>query len=112
MPTDISCPAYKYDKENVPSIIVSASKSSSGTVNISLCNLDPNNDVKLDCKLEGLKPNKVIGRVLTAETMNAHNTFENPDTIKPTTLKNITIKDNLITVTIPSKSVVVLAVQQ
>ena len=111
LPTDISCPAYKYDKENVPSMIVSASKNSSGTVHISLCNLDPNNDAKLNCKLEGLKPSKVTGRVLTAETMNAHNTFENPDTIKPTTLKGITIKDNIITVTIPSKSVVVLAVQ-
>ncbi|MDD5454634.1 MAG: alpha-L-arabinofuranosidase C-terminal domain-containing protein, partial [Candidatus Ratteibacteria bacterium] len=73
-------------------------------------NLDPNNDVTLDCKLEGLKLSKVAGRVLTAESMNAHNTFDNPGLVKPSTLEDITIKDNIINVKIPSKSVVVLAI--
>ncbi|MBN1363881.1 MAG: alpha-N-arabinofuranosidase [Syntrophaceae bacterium] len=110
LPADISCPSYKYDKEEIPSLIASASKNDSGVVHISLCNLDPNNDVILDCKLEGLKLNKVTGRVLTDKNMNAHNTFEKPDSVKPTILKDITIKDNIINVMIPSKSVVVLAV--
>lgn len=122
LPTDVSCRSdkyynydkrYKYDgKKGIPLLIASASKNSDGIVHISICNLDPNNDVKLDCKLEGLKPSKVTGRVLTAETINAHNTFENPDIVKPATLQDINIKNNIVNVTIPSKSVVVLAVQQ
>jgi alpha-N-arabinofuranosidase len=111
LPTVLSCHSYKYNKEEVPSLVVSASKNASGVVHISLCNLDPNNDVILDCELKGLKPDKVTGRVLTAGKMNSHNTFEKPDEVKPTVLKNITIKDNIVTVKIPSKSVVVLAVK-
>jgi len=111
LPTDISCPSYKYGEEKVSSLVASTSKNSDGVVHISLCNLDPNNDVTLDCKLEGLKPNEVTGRVLTADTMNAHNTFEKPDEVKPAVLKDISIKDDIITAKIPSKSVVVLTVQ-
>lgn len=112
LPIDMSCPSYKYSKkEEVPSLVASASKDSNGIIHISLCNLDPINDVILNCKLEGLEPAQVTGRVLTSKAMNAHNTFEKPNEIEPTILEDISIKDNIVTVKIPSKSVVVLAVQ-
>ncbi|GAH21476.1 unnamed protein product [marine sediment metagenome] len=54
---------------------------------------------------------KAAGRVLTAEVMNAHNTFEKPDAVTPAEFKNVEIKNGKILATIPSKSVVVLEVQ-
>lgn len=110
LPTDISCSSYKYNDEEISSLVASASKDNSGIVHISLCNLDPNNGVTLNCSLEGLNPKEVNGRVLTAENINAHNTFKNPDVVKPAKMKDINIEDNNIIVTIPSKSVVVLEV--
>jgi alpha-N-arabinofuranosidase len=111
LPHDISCKSYQYNRQELPSLVASASRDASGTVHISICNLDPNRDAALQCLLDGLSPSKVSGRVLTAQTMNAHNTFENPNTIKPAVLKDVSIENNLINAKIPSKSVVVLAVQ-
>jgi alpha-N-arabinofuranosidase len=111
LPYDISCKSYQYNRQEVPSLVVSASRDAGGTVHISICNLNPNRDSVLQCLLEGLTPKKVSGRVLTAQTMNTYNTFENPDAIKPTVLKDVSIENNLINAKIPSKSVVVLAVR-
>jgi len=43
--------------------------------------------------------------------MNAHNTFEKPDAVRPSEFKGMEVKDGKILATIPSKSVVVLAVE-
>jgi alpha-N-arabinofuranosidase len=48
------------------------------------------------------------GRVLTASTMSAHNTFEAPNAVKPAAFTNASIKGDVLTATLPSKSVVVL----
>jgi alpha-N-arabinofuranosidase len=42
--------------------------------------------------------------------MNAHNTFENPDTIKPADFSAFKTTDTGFTVTLPAKSVVALEV--
>jgi alpha-N-arabinofuranosidase len=46
--------------------------------------------------------------VLTADAMNAMNTFEAGDKVKPTAFNGFTYNDGVLTVTMPSKSVVVL----
>jgi len=111
LPHDISCKSYQYNGQELPSLIASASRDANGTVHISICNLDPNRDSVLQCLLDGLNPSKVSGRVLTAQKMNAHNTFDNPDAVKPAVLEDVSIDNNLISAKIPSKSVVVLAIQ-
>jgi alpha-N-arabinofuranosidase len=52
-----------------------------------------------------------IGRILTAEEMNAHNTFDKPNTIEPAEFKGIELKDGIIRVTLLAKSATVLSVQ-
>jgi alpha-N-arabinofuranosidase len=51
---------------------------------------------------------KVIGEVLTSDAMNAMNTFEAGDKVKPAVFDGFTYKDGVLTVIMPSKSVVVL----
>ena len=111
LPSDLSCHAYEHGGEKVPSLVASSSKNSEGTVHISICNLNPNKDAELQCRLEGITPASVNGRVLTADTMNAMNTFEKPETIKPAVLSEVGVKDGIVSATIPAKSVVVLAVR-
>lgn len=50
------------------------------------------------------------GRVLTSEKITDHNTFENPEVVKPAALTGAKVDDSLVTATIPAKSVVILAV--
>ena len=40
--------------------------------------------------------------------MNSFNSFENPETVKPAAFNGFTMKDGVLTINMPSKSVVVL----
>ncbi|MCT2534810.1 alpha-N-arabinofuranosidase [Aquibacillus koreensis] len=108
----VSTDTYTYGEDSVPMLNVSASQDESGKVHISVCNLDPNNAEPLTCNLDGIGSfSKASGRVLTAEAMNAHNTFSDPNRIKPEAFDEIELKDNEVSVTVPSKSVLVFEVQ-
>jgi alpha-N-arabinofuranosidase len=43
--------------------------------------------------------------------MTAHNTFDQPNAVKPVTFDDFSLKSDVLTVTLPSKSVVVLEVE-
>ncbi len=63
-------------------------------------------------QLAGLAGKSVTGRVLTAPTMDAHNTFDAPDTLKPVAFTGASLGANgLLSVALPAKSVVMLDVR-
>ncbi len=62
----------------------------------------------LTCPLIGETFKKVTGEVLTAGEMNSYNSFENPETVKTATFNGFTLKEGILSITMPSKSVVVL----
>jgi alpha-N-arabinofuranosidase len=111
LPVDLQSVDYKYGNNKVPMVNVSASKNKSGTIHISFCNLNPNDAAEVRCALEGAEPESVSGRVLTADVMTAHNTFENPQVVKPASFDDFKLEGNVLTTTLPSKSVVVLAIK-
>jgi len=111
LPNDMVCNPYKSGSETIAGLTASASKDKSGKIHISICNLNPETPAELECIIEGFHVQKAAGRVLTAEVMNAHNTFEKPEAVTPTEFKNVEIKNGKILATIPSKSVVVLEAQ-
>ena len=108
LPCDINSSPYQNGSESMTGISASASRDKSGKIHISICNLNPERQAEIECAFEGFQPQKVTGRILTAEAMNAHNTFEKPDAVKPVEFKGVEIKAGKILATIPSKSVVVL----
>jgi alpha-N-arabinofuranosidase len=111
LPVELQSIDYKYGNEKVSEINVSASKDDTGTIHISFCNLNPNDAAEIRCALDGAEPKTVTGRVLTADEMTAHNTFENPDHIKPAAFNDFELEGNVLTTTLPSKSVVVLTIK-
>lgn len=111
LPHDLTCSVYGREETKLPALSVSASKDAEGVIHITLCNLDPKVPSELECRIEGASVKKASGRVLTAESMNAHNTFENPTAITPTRFDGVVLKDNKISCTLPSKSVVWLQVR-
>jgi len=111
IPVDVSAPDYKLGDESIPSLSVSASRDSARRLHVSAVNLDPNRPAEASVKCVGMKVKTVTGRVLTADAMNAHNTFERPETVKAADFSAFQIGDEKLTVHLPSKSVVVLEVQ-
>ncbi|MEH7255410.1 alpha-N-arabinofuranosidase [Neobacillus niacini] len=104
---------YEYKGETLPQVSVSASKNAAGKVHISFCNIDHINNVDLDIELRGLRSEgtKVSGTILTSSSMNAHNTFEEPDVVKPLEFTDVIISNNKLNMKLPAKSVVTLALE-
>ena len=110
LPMDLECADYQFGDDKVPAVNISASKDQSGKIHISFCNLDPVNPADVDCKLPGTEPAKASGRVLTADSMTAHNTFDRPETVKPDVFDDFVLRGDMLTVKLPAKSVVVLEI--
>jgi alpha-N-arabinofuranosidase len=111
LPSELKCAAYTFGSNSIPSLSASASKGKDGKITISLCNLNPNAAVELPCELQGAKVAKITGRVLTAETMQAHNTFDKLEAVKPAGFSDFQMNESGFTVKLPAKSVVVLSIE-
>ncbi len=111
LPSDVHCQAYEHAGETLPSLVVSSSRDSAGRIHLSIVNLNPRQDATLQCHLDGMIPLNVTGRILTGQTMNAMNTFEDPETVKPRVFTGAHAQEGTISAVIPAKSVVVLAVK-
>jgi alpha-N-arabinofuranosidase len=108
LPIRVRCVPYEWGGESLPSLSVSASRDDDGRVHVSFCNLDPHQPAPVVCELQGFAIEAASGQVLTAEAMNAHNRFEEPNSVYPRALQGLEIKNDRLTVVLPAKSVVVI----
>jgi alpha-N-arabinofuranosidase len=111
LPTELQCADYQLGDAKVLALNVSASKDREGKIHVSFCNLNPNAAQEVTCELQGAKAQRVSGRVLTAPEMNAHNTFDKQDEVKPAEFTEFKTTEGGFTATLPAKSVVVLEVE-
>ena len=111
LPMEIKTGTYKYGKWSVPQVSASAARAKNGSIVIGLANLDPHNAAVVSAVIAGASAGQVNGEVLTAEAMDAHNTFDNPSLIHPVAFDGAKISGNRLSVTLPAKSVVVLTLQ-
>ena len=111
LPVEAENSLYSYLDDSIPQISVSSSKDAENRIHISLCNLDPNSGTLINCELRGAVKSHVSGTILTAAEMNAHNTFDKPDNVKPAEFHEVSIVGNVIDVHLPPKSVVVLTLE-
>lgn len=109
----INSASYEMDGHSIPQVSASASKAEDGTIHISLCNLSHVDEAVVETQLRGLEQSDlhVEGTILTADRMDAHNTFEAPETVKPGSFEQAELKDGVLRVTLPPMSVVVLALR-
>ena len=101
---------YICDGEELKKVNASVSKDKNGRVNITLCNIDPNTDAQVTCSIADFNVKEISGKVLANDRMQAYNDFDSPDTVKPETFSAYTVNENVVSVTLPSKSVVLLTI--
>ncbi len=111
LPLDIKCQAYRFEKEQLPAVSASASRDKKGLTHISLVNIDANKTQEVTINLRGMKATTVTGRILASPKIQDYNSFENPTKIKPIEFKGSRLKGDVLSVTLPPASVVVLEVQ-
>ncbi|WP_404455477.1 alpha-N-arabinofuranosidase [Virgibacillus necropolis] len=109
---DVKVNSIKHGDQFLPQVSVSASKDKKGKVNISLCNMDKDSEATINLDLRGIVDQiKVEGRILTSKQMNARNTFEEPETVKPTVFEDYKINGHKLDISLPSKSVTVISIE-
>ena len=98
------------ERYQIPNLQESVSVSKDGKMHITLNNLSITEDSLVEAVLTDAKAKSVTGTILTNE-MHAHNTFENPDCVKPETFTKTAITERGFSFTIPACSVLHLEVE-
>lgn len=110
LPVTVEAANYEHGGEQILSVSASATRDTeSGKVMFSFVNTNPWQSVDLSCEVSGGAPSQVSGRILTAEMMNAHNTFDAPEDVMPGDFDGASIDGSTLHVSLPAKSVVVLS---
>jgi alpha-N-arabinofuranosidase len=111
LPVELKGPEYKLGEESMPALSVSASRDGKGVVHVSLVNAHATQAVALSCELADVKALKATGRVLTGGALDAHNTFAEPEKVKPAAFDGAKIDGGKLSVELPPRSVVVLTLE-
>jgi alpha-N-arabinofuranosidase len=108
LPIEVKSSWYGKDQWTMPAVSAAAARDKTGVVHVALANLDPNQPATVSAKLAGLTAASVSGRIITAPTMDAINSFDRPDTVVPQAFTGASVSTDGLTVTLPPKSVVML----
>jgi alpha-N-arabinofuranosidase len=104
-------PDYSAGGFKLPEISASAARGTDGKLYLALVNTNPNKDADVALNIPGQSIKSVKGNVLTSSAMDTHNTFQAPNAIKPAAFSAAAGADGKLTVKIPAKAVIVVAVE-
>ena len=108
LPLEVQSDSLVWNDHKFASVSASASKDAKGQIHITLANIDTDKDQKITIDLANVKIAKVSGTILTAKTVDAYNTFDNPNVVAPTVFKDTKISKTGLTVSIPAKAIISL----
>ncbi|MCC6281082.1 MAG: alpha-N-arabinofuranosidase [Saprospiraceae bacterium] len=108
LPIDLVVNNYTFGTEKLPAVSASASRDKAGKIHISLVNIDPARAQEVSVSLRGATSKGVSGRILTSPKVQDYNSFDQPNRIKPVDFKGATLNGDMLKVTLPPVSVVVL----
>ena len=109
LPVQVSAQDYVYHSYKMPSLNASASRDSSGVIHISIANLDPSHTRSVPVELHGVQIGQVTGTILKGDSVQAHNTFDQPEAVRIASFNGFRVVDGRLQVEMPPASVVVLA---
>ncbi len=112
LPSSTRCEKISRGKFSADRISSSASKDANGVIHVSLANLDLEKVATVNIDIRGQKVKTIAdAQVLTSKNIADYNTFENPDIVDLGEFKDFKLKDGVITIKMPAKSVVTFAVK-
>ncbi|OPZ94587.1 MAG: Intracellular exo-alpha-L-arabinofuranosidase 2 [Bacteroidetes bacterium ADurb.Bin416] len=111
LPIELLSPSYTVGTRSLQAMNVSASKDANGVIHVSIVNLDPKNAIETSCKLGQITAKSVSGQIVTAKELATYNSFEKPNEVVMADFKGAKIKDGTLSLTIPAKSVVTIALK-
>jgi alpha-N-arabinofuranosidase len=112
VPVELESPSYTLGAVSIPQLSVSCSRNAEGKLHLSLCNLHHAEAAPVQVKLSGLTDAapELSGRILAHDSLQAHNTFADPEKVKPAAFTALEWKDGVLSATLPPASVAVIAI--
>jgi alpha-N-arabinofuranosidase len=110
VPVAFDAGEYRHGDIALPGVDAVAMRDTAGKLWLSLVNLDPHEAREIAVGVPGLRVRSARGEVLTAPAVNSINTFANPDAVVPGPISG-TVRDGRVRVTLPGKSVAMLALE-
>lgn len=108
VPINLETEFYEFQGKKLPAVSVSASKDDTGSMNISLTNIDYSKAREVTLNLRGEDFSKVTGTILASNKINDYNAFETPNKIVTKSFNGAKLDKNQLKITIPAFSVIVL----
>jgi alpha-L-arabinofuranosidase len=108
--TTLACQKYTMGDEEMDELSVSASEGPGGRF-VTIANLRHDSAVPVVLEFVGAHAKQCSGRILCADQMKAHNTFENPAVVKPEPLAGLEVQGDRIEVSLPPMSVAAITVK-
>ena len=112
LPITLKCDSIKTTEgKTMPLLSASAARTQQGNIVLALANTSLKDAQTLDIALQGTKAKGVSGRVLTSADAKDYNSFEHPQTVTPRAFKDAKLKNQVLSVKLPAKSIVVLTIE-
>ena len=102
-------PRFELGECSIPTVSATAARGLDGKIYLALVNSDPGQAATVSAAMSGIDVTGVTGQMLTADAMDAHNTFDAPDTIAPRPW-SASAESGVLQLEIPAKSVIVVHV--
>jgi alpha-N-arabinofuranosidase len=99
---------YTVGATTIPGVSVSAARAKDGKVYLALVNTNPGQPADVAVDVKGQRVGGASGQVLTANAMDAHNTFAQASAVKPAPFTAKAV-DGKLTISVPAKAVMVVA---
>jgi alpha-L-arabinofuranosidase len=100
---------YQLGDSAIEAVSATAARGVDGKVYLALVNTDPGAAKNVEISLSGMDVSGVSGQVLTAQEMDAHNTFDKPETIAPREY-SASAQDGQLVLEVPAKAIIVVSV--
>ena len=111
LPSTLEEGAYTFNGDSVPAVSASTSRDSAGLIHLTLANLDPQAPRSVTADIRGTVVSAVSGKILTAATMNAHNTFDDPGAVEPAPFRGARLAGGKVVIELPAKAIVALTIR-
>ncbi|MGA9119434.1 MAG: alpha-N-arabinofuranosidase [Bacteroidota bacterium] len=111
LPVDVQSESYSNGTNAIPALSATASRDKEGRIHVSVANLHPTKAQNVRCELKGTTGSNVTGEVISAATMNAYNDFGKPEAVNMIPFTGAQLRNGILTMTLPAKSIVTLEVK-
>jgi len=103
---------YTSNGKSIKAVSATASLDGNGVIHISLAHVNPEQATELEIDLRGLVKEQfnVTATTITADKMDAHNTFENPEAVKPQSYTDYEINGHSLKLKLSPMSVTTLSI--